>query len=168
MVRESPSEARPRSSSPLYAVSVVARQEYNIAVLLKARVESSNIPVYSIVVPPSSLGVLFVEGESLPAVTRAIYGTRHVKGLLKGVTNVEEVVRLLKPAKPAVEVGIGDEIEITADILKGSRGRVIYVDREKGIVRVELLDTAFPMPLDLRISEVRLVRRASQGAGSGA
>ncbi len=29
----------------------------------------------------------------------------------------------------------------------------------KGIVRVELLDSAFPMPLDLKITEVKLVRK---------
>lgn len=148
---------------PVYTVSTVTRQEYNVVVVLKMRAESSKIPIYSVVVPPESFGVLFIEGESLPAVQRAVYGVKHVKGVMRGVTNVEEVMNVIKPAKPAVEIDVNDEVEIVADVLKGSRGRVTFVDREKGVVRVELLDSAFPMPLDLKISEVKLVKKSSQG-----
>jgi LSU ribosomal protein L24A len=147
---------------PVYTVSVVSRQEYNVVVVLKMRVESGKIPIYSIVVPPESFGVLFIEGESLPAVNRAVYGVKHVKGVMRGVTNVDEVMRVLKPVKPTVDIDVNDEVEIVADVLKGSRARVTFVDKEKGLVRVELLDSAFPMPLDLKISEVKLVRKAQQ------
>ncbi|AAL64673.1 transcription elongation factor Spt5 [Pyrobaculum aerophilum] len=147
---------------PVYTVSVVSRQEYNVVIVLKLRAESAKIPVYSIVVPPESFGVMYIEGESLPAVNRAVYGVKHVKGVMRGITNVEEVMRILRPTKPVVEIDVNDEVEIVADVLKGSRARVTYVDKEKGIVRVELLDSAFPMPLDLKISEVKLVKKSSQ------
>jgi len=147
---------------PVFTVSVVSRQEYNIVMLLKMRVESGKLPIYAIVVPPESFGVLFIEGESLPVVSRAVYGVKHVKGVMRGITNVEEVMRVLKPPKPTVEIDVNDEVEITADVLKGSRARVTFVDREKGVVRVELLDSAFPMPLDLKITEVKLVKKAGQ------
>ncbi len=148
---------------PVYTISVVSRQEYNIVIVLKLRIESGKIPIYSIVVPPETFGIMFIEGESLPAVTRAVYGVKHIKGVMKGVTNVDNVVNMLKPAKPAVEIEVNDEVEIVADVLKGSRARVTWVDREKGVVRVELLDSVFPMPLDLKITEVKLVKRGAQG-----
>jgi len=144
---------------PVYTISVVSRQEYNVVVVLKMRAESGKIPIYSIVVPPESFGVLFMEGESLPAVNRAVYGVKHIKGVMRGITNAEEVMKILKPAKPVVDIDINDEVEIVADVLKGSRARVTFVDKEKGIVRVELLDSAFPMPLDLKITEVKLVKK---------
>jgi transcriptional antiterminator NusG len=78
---------------------------------------------------------------------------------MKGITNAEEVMKVLKPVKPAVDLDVNDEVEIVADVLKGSRARVTSVDRDKGVVRVELLDSAFPMPLDLKITEVKLVRK---------
>jgi transcriptional antiterminator NusG len=144
---------------PVYTVSVVSRQEYNVSIVLKMRAESGKIPIYSIVVPPETLGVLFIEGESLPAVSRAVYGVKHVKGVMRGITNVDEVMKVLKPVKPTVDIDVNDEVEIVADVLKGSRARVTYVDKEKGVVRVELLDSAFPMPLDLKITEVRLIKK---------
>jgi transcriptional antiterminator NusG len=144
---------------PVYTVSVVSRQEYNVSIVLKMRAESGKISIYSIVVPPETLGVLFIEGESLPAVSRAVYGVKHVKGVMRGITNVDEVMKVLKPVKPTVDIDVNDEVEIVADVLKGSRARVTYVDKEKGVVRVELLDSAFPMPLDLKITEVRLIKK---------
>lgn len=145
---------------PVYAVSVVGKQEYNIVVVLKMRTESARIPVYSVVVPPESFGALFVEAESLPAVNRAVYGVKHVKGVMKGISSAEEVMRLLTPRRPEADVEVNDEVEILADVLKGSRARVTYVDRDRGIVRVELLDSAFPMPLDLKLTEIKVVKKA--------
>jgi transcriptional antiterminator NusG len=120
---------------PVYTISVVSRQEYNVVIVLKMRAESGKIPIYSIVVPPESFGILFMEGESLPAVNRAVYGVKHVKGVMKGITNAEEVMKVLKPVKPAVDLDVNDEVEIVADVLKGSRARVTSVDRDRGIVQ---------------------------------
>jgi LSU ribosomal protein L24A len=118
---------------PVYTISVVSRQEYNVVVVLKLRAESGKLPIYSIVVPPESFGVLFMEGESLPAVNRAVYGVKHVKGVMRGITNAEEVMKILKPAKPVVDIDINDEVEIVADVLKGSRARVTLWTRRRGL-----------------------------------
>lgn len=151
----------------IYSVSVVGRQEYNVTMLLKLRSESGKQPVYSILVPKEPFGVIFIEAESLAVVQRVTYGVKHVKGVLRGKTNIEEIIKYIEPKKPAIDIEVNDEVEILADVLKGSRGRVVSVDRERGTVRVELLDTPFPMPLDLRASEVKVVKKAGRG-GAGA
>lgn len=147
---------------PIYSVSVVGRQEYNVTMVLKLRSESSKQPVYSILVPKEPFGVIFMEAESLAVVYRVVYDVKHVKGVLKGKANIDEIVKYVEPKKPAIEIDVNDEVEILADVLKGSRGRVISVDKEKGLVRVELLDSPFPMPLDLKANEVKVVRKAGR------
>jgi LSU ribosomal protein L24A len=129
---------------PVYSVSVVGRQEYNVTMVLKLRSESGRQPVYSILVPKEPFGVIFMEAESLAVVYRVVSGVKHVKGVLKGKTSLEEIVKYIEPKKPAIDIDVNDEVEILADVLKGSRGRVVSVDREKGLVRVELLDSPFP------------------------
>lgn len=147
---------------PVYSVSVVGKQEYNVTMVLKLRSESSKQPVYSILVPKEPFGVIFMEAESLAVVYRVVYGVKHVKGVLRGRTNLEEILKYIEPKKPAIDIDVNDEVEILADVLKGSRGRVVSVDKEKGIVRVELLDSPFPMPLDLKASEVKVVKKAGR------
>jgi LSU ribosomal protein L24A len=82
--------------------------------------------------------------------------------VLKGKTSLEEIVKYIEPKKPAIDIDVNDEVEILADVLKGSRGRVVSVDREKGLVRVELLDSPFPMPLDLKATEVKVTKKAGR------
>ncbi|MGC8583143.1 MAG: transcription elongation factor Spt5 [Thermoproteus sp.] len=147
---------------PIYSVSVVGRQEYNVTMLLKLRSESGKQPVYSILVPKEPFGVIFIEAESLAVVYRVVSGVKHVKGVLKGKTSLEEIVKYVEPKKPAIDIDVNDEVEILADVLKGSRGRVVSVDKEKGLVRVELLDSPFPMPLDLKASEVKVTKKAGR------
>ncbi|MFP3212337.1 MAG: transcription elongation factor Spt5 [Thermoproteus sp.] len=147
---------------PVYSVSVVGRQEYNVTMVLKLRSESGRQPVYSILVPKEPFGVIFMEAESLAVVYRVVSGVKHVKGVLKGKTSLEEIVKYIEPKKPAIDIDVNDEVEILADVLKGSRGRVVSVDREKGLVRVELLDSPFPMPLDLKATEVKVTRKAGR------
>lgn len=147
---------------PVYSISVVGKQEYNVTMVLKLRSESAKQPVYSILVPKEPFGVIFMEAESLAVVYRVVAGVKHVKGVLRGKTSLEEVMRYIEPKKPAIDIDVNDEVEILVDILKGSRGRVISVDKEKGTVRVELLDTAFSMPLDLKLNEVKVVKKASK------
>ncbi|KUO88454.1 MAG: transcription elongation factor Spt5 [Thermoproteus sp.] len=147
---------------PVYSVSVVGRQEYNVTMVLKLRSESGKQPVYSILVPKEPFGVIFMEAESLAVVYRVVSGVKHVKGVLKGKTSLEEIVKYIEPKKPAIDIDVNDEVEILADVLKGSRGRVVSVDREKGLVRVELLDSPFPMPLDLKATEVKVTKKAGR------
>ncbi len=147
---------------PIYSISTVGRQEYNVTMVLKLRSESGKQPVYSILVPKEPFGVIFIEAESLAVVYRVAYGVKHVKGVLKGKTSLEEIVKYIEPKKPAIDIDVNDEVEILADVLKGSRGRVVSVDKEKGLVRVELLDSPFPMPLDLKASEVKVVKKAGR------
>ncbi|MFP3167510.1 MAG: transcription elongation factor Spt5 [Thermoproteus sp.] len=147
---------------PVYSVSVVGRQEYNVTMVLKLRSESGRQPVYSILVPKEPFGVIFMEAESLAVVYRVVSGVKHVKGVLKGKTSLEEIVKYIEPKKPAIDIDVNDEVEILADVLKGSRGRVVSVDREKGLVRVELLDSPFPMPLDLKATEVKVTKKAGR------
>ncbi|AEA13147.1 transcription antitermination protein NusG [Thermoproteus uzoniensis 768-20] len=147
---------------PIYSVSVVGRQEYNVTMVLKLRSESGKQPVYSILVPKEPFGVIFIEAESLAVVYRVVSGVKHVKGVLKGKTSLEEIVKYVEPKKPVIDIDVNDEVEILADVLKGSRGRVISVDKEKGLVRVELLDSPFPMPLDLKASEVKVTKKAGR------
>ncbi|MGC8973394.1 MAG: transcription elongation factor Spt5 [Thermoproteus sp.] len=147
---------------PIYSVSVVGRQEYNVTMLLKLRSESGKQPVYSILVPKEPFGVIFIEAESLAVVYRVVSGVKHVKGVLKGKTSLEEIVKYVEPKKPVIDIDVNDEVEILADVLKGSRGRVVSVDKEKGLVRVELLDSPFPMPLDLKASEVKVTKKAGR------
>ena len=144
-------------------VRTVGGQEYNVALILKARIESKKLDIPSLVVLPRLKGLVFVE-TSLPFLVQNIaYGIKHCKGILRGKVPVDELLKVI--FKP-IEVRVGDIVEIVSGPFRGCKGKVIDVDLERESVTVELIDAASPMPIELRIKDVKVVERR-QGETSG-
>ncbi len=139
----------------IFAVNVAGRQEYNVSIMMKLRVEGKGTPIHSIVVLDSMPGLVFVEADAPFTVDRMILGLKHVKGRLKGKITLDEMEKLLRPRPVIEELKIGDEVEIVAGPFKGHRAKVTFVDVGKGIVRVEILDAAFPLPLEMKAVDVK-------------
>ncbi|MCX8162024.1 MAG: KOW motif-containing protein, partial [Candidatus Bathyarchaeota archaeon] len=74
---------------------------------------------------------------------------------------VDEAVSYLK-AKPSIEIlSDGDMVEIMGGPFKGMRARVISVNKDRGEVTVELLDTPYTMPITMYAEYVRKVSEKS-------
>jgi len=120
-----------------YAASVIGRQEYAAALMLRARAENSPVrDVYAIIVPPDLPNTVFLETINYPAAVRATTGVRFVKGVMRGKAQFSDVAKLVKREKPMPKIEIGDEVEIVAGPLRGHRGRVESIDPESGEVIV--------------------------------
>ena len=141
----------------LVAIRAVGGQEYNVASLLKSRVESKDSTnVTSIVVLPNFKGFVFVEGAPPYEVQNLAYGIKHFRGLVRGYVDAGEIVRILTRT---VEVNVGDLVEVMFGGFK-YRGRVVDIDRQSNKVRVELTDAPNPMPVWVSIKYVRKVQQA--------
>jgi len=146
------------SSCSIHAVSTIGGQEYNVALLLKLRAEAGKLPIYSIVVT-NLKGLIFVESAGPHVVDLAGRGVKHFKGRMRGKVDVDELVSMVFRRPSYEEFNVGDTVEIVAGPLKGHRARVVSVDASKRTIRVELLDATIPLPLDLRIDDVKKVKR---------
>ncbi len=159
-------QRRTEPERPCYftVIRTVGGQEYSVALILKTRIEVKNLDIPSIVVLPRLKGIIFVESAFPFLVQNMITGIKHCKGVLRGKVPLEEILKVI--FKPVEVPNVGDIVEIVSGPFKGYRGRVVDVDREQESVTIEILDAASPMPIVLRIKEVRIVERR-QGESSG-
>lgn len=144
-------------SCRVYALRAVGNQEYNVAFMLKARAEHrglDKVRVTAIVVLPSLRGFVFVEGTMPYEIQELATGIKHYRGMVRGVMSVDELLSGL--ARPA-EINVGDVVEIIVEPFKGYRGRVVDIDKEKGQVTLELLDSSSTMPIVMNLKEVRKI-----------
>ncbi len=83
-------------------------------------------------------------------------GIKHYRGgmVRGGVMSVDDIVSSL--AKP-VEINVGDVVEIIVEPFKGYRGKVVDIDRQRGQVYLELLDSSSTMPIIVNIKGVRKI-----------
>ena len=145
---------------PVYAVRTTAGQERNVAKLIAMSARAYNVPIRSIVAPEGLKGYVFVEADGPHIVDKAIAGIRHVRSRVPGVVDIKDLERFLV-AKPIIEeLDLGDEVEIVAGPLRGARAKVTSIDRDKGELVVELLESTFPMPVTVEADVVRLVKKA--------
>lgn len=141
----------------MYGMRAVGGQEYNVAFMLKARIETrglDKVRISSIVVLPSLKGFVFVEGMMPYEIQDLATGIKHFRGMVRGVINPDDILSAL--TKP-VEVNVGDVVEVVVEPFKGYRAKVVDIDRQKGQVQLELLDSSSTMPIIVSIKGVRKI-----------
>jgi len=148
---------------PVYAVRTTAGQERNVAKLIFMNAKAYNIPIKAVIAPEGLKGYVFVEASGPHVVDKAIAGLRHVRSRVPGVVDTKDLERFLV-AKPIIEeLDLGDEVEIIAGPLRGAKAKVARIDKERGELVVELLESTFPMPVTVEADVVRLVKKARGG-----
>lgn len=106
---------------------------------------------------PALKGFVFVEGSMPYEIQDLATGIKHYRGgmVRGGVMSVDDIVSSL--AKP-VEINVGDVVEIIVEPFKGYRGgKVVDIDRQRGQVYLELLDSSSTMPIIVNIKGVRKI-----------
>lgn len=139
--------------SKVFAIRVVAGREKNVASILEAKainaLNKGAPTVKSIIVIDQIRGYVFVESEDPIIVNQMARGIAYVKGFVYGTVNLEEIEQYLKLTPKEVEFEVGEEVEIIKGPFRGLRGRVTKVEAGKNRVVIELLDSAFRLPVTL-------------------
>ena len=144
----------------IFVVKTTTGQERNVARLVAAKVEMTNIPIKAILVPDTLKGYVFMEADGPHFVEEAIAGVRHVRSRIPGLVSFSEIERYII-RKPVLEdLGKDDVVEITGGPFKGMRAKITRIDKSKGEVTLELLEATFTLPITVHSDYVKLIERA--------
>ncbi len=150
-----------KGESKFYAVRVASNQERILILIIADRVKQEGIPIKGILFNDKVKGYIFVEADKDEDVVKAVYGIRHVKGLVREPIPFEEIERMIETKEePAKPLSVGDIVEITTGTFKGEVAKVIEVDNEKGICTVVPTDAPVAIPIKIKTSDVKLVEKA--------
>jgi transcriptional antiterminator NusG len=149
----------------IFVVKTTTGQERNVARLIAAKVEMTNIPVKAILVPETLKGYVFIEAEGPHFVEEAITGVRHVRSRIPGLVSFAEIERYII-RKPVIEdLNEDDVVEITGGPFKGMRAKITRIDKSKGEVTLELLEATFTLPITVHSDYVKLVQKQKNRSG---
>ena len=82
-----------------YAVRTTIGQEKSVADRLFTKVGKGDLNIYSILAPPSWRGYLAVEAINKTEVEKSLYGVTHVRGVVEGELNFDEIEQFLEDRK---------------------------------------------------------------------
>ncbi len=149
----------------IFVVKVTTNKEEGVMDLIEDRVKRKKLEVYSVTRPHGLRGYIFLEAKDKKTAEEAAYNLQYVKGIIGTTLSYEEVENMIKPSVESMSIEEGDIVEMISEPFKKEKAKVVRVDKAKGEVVVNLLGAVVPLPVTVKMDNVRVIRREEQEGG---
>ncbi len=143
----------------IFILKVSANKEDQAVDLITDRIKKRSLNVFSIARPHGLRGYLLLEADSRETAELAAFDMMNVKGLLPKTVGFEEIKNMIEPEVAQINMEKGDIVEIIAEPFKKEKAKVVRIDKTKEEAVVELLEAAVPIPITVKIDNIRVIRR---------
>jgi transcriptional antiterminator NusG len=157
--KESKEEEIDMSETKLFALRTTANREEQVVDFVTTNAQKKGLAVYSIIKPHGMRGYVFVEAESLSDAEQAAYGVPYARGVLSKEIDYSEIEHMIEQDKKEINIQKNDIAEIISGPFKREQCKITRIDKVKGDVVVELLEAAVPIPITLKLDDVKVIRR---------
>jgi len=143
----------------IFIIKVTTNKEDRALEMITDRATKKNIGVYSIVRPHGLRGYIILEALDRDSAEEAAFNLPYVKGIIGKTVTYDEIKNMLQPEAEDFNIEVGDIVEMIAEHFKKEKGKVLRIDKKKGEVVVSLLGAAVPIPVTVKIDNVKVIRR---------
>ncbi len=150
-----------RKTKMIFIIKVTTNKEERAIEMISDRVQKKSLNVYSVVRPHGLKGYVILEAEDRESAEEAAFNLPYVKGIVGKTVSYEEIQSMLEPKIEEINIAINDIVEIIGQTFKGEQAKVTRIDKQKGEVVVSLLGASVPIPVTVKIDNVKVIRRES-------
>jgi transcriptional antiterminator NusG len=143
----------------IFIVKVTTNKEERALEMISQRAEKKSLQVFAIVKPHGLKGYVIIEAADRESVEEAAFNLPYVKGIIGKTVQYEEIQQMLEPKVEEMNIEIGDIVEMIGHTFKGEKAKVTRIDKGKGEVVVSLLGASVPIPVTVKIDNVKVIRR---------
>ncbi len=146
----------------IFVVKVITNKEDQAADLIATRIEKKGLDVFTVVRPQGLRGYIIIEAANTENAEKAVYNLPYVKGLIRKQITYKEIEPMLRPVAAQINIEKGDVVEMLTEPFKREKARVKRINKQKEEVVVELLEAAVPIPVTVKIDNVKVIRRTRE------
>ena len=143
----------------IFIVKVTTNKEERAMEMITRRAQKSQLNIYSVAKPHGLKGYIILEAEDRESAEESAYNLPYVKGIIGKTLQYEEIKSMLEPKVEDINMEIGDIVEMTGNTFKGEKAKVTRIDKQKGEIVVSLLGASVPIPVTVKIDNVKVIRR---------
>ena len=143
----------------IFIIKVTTNKEEKAVDIMAERVIKKKINVYSVSRPHGLRGYVLLEAEDRESAEEAVFNLPYVKGIIGKTIGYDEIKNMVEPSATTVSIKEGDIVEMISEPFKKEKAKVLRIDKQKEEVVVSLLGAVVPMPLTVKIDNVKVVRR---------
>tara|TARA_Y100000310_G_C20551714_1_gene748425 strand:- start:403 stop:861 length:459 start_codon:yes stop_codon:yes gene_type:complete len=147
--------------SKLFALRTTANREDQVLDFVSSKAAKDKLQVFSLVRPHGMRGYIFVEAATRQDAEAAIQNVSYARGILPNEVQYEEIEHMIETVKKEYNIKKGDICEIISGPFKREQAKITRVDNVKEDIVVELLESAVPIPITVKMDAVKVVRRDS-------
>jgi transcriptional antiterminator NusG len=148
----------------IFIIKVTTNKEDKSVETIAERTRKKSLNIYSVLRPHGLRGYILLEAEDRESAEEAVYNLQYVKGIIGKTIIYNEIKNMVESNMASVTIKEGDIVEIIGSTLKGEKAKVLRIDKQKEELVVSLLGAVIPLPVTLKIDNVKVVRREEENA----
>jgi transcriptional antiterminator NusG len=145
--------------SVIFAVKVTTNKEDKALEMISDKVKKKKIRIYALARPHGLRGYMFLESPDREHAEEAVFNLPYVRGIIGKTLTYGEIKQMLEPVALDIKIEKGDIVEIISEPFKNEKAKVVRVDKLKGDCVVSLLGAAVPIPVTVKLDNIRIIRR---------
>ncbi len=142
----------------IFTARITIGREKIVMDSLEAKVKANKLGIKAILAPAELKGYIFIEGNNIDEVRKLVTGVPHVRGLIEKEVKIEDIENFLEAKAPEIKIKEGDIVEIIGGPFKREKAKVIKVDEEKREAKIELIDSAVPIPITIKADLLKVIK----------
>ncbi len=146
----------------IFVIKVTTNKEEKAVEMIADRAQKKQLNVSAVVRPHGLRGYVLVEALDRESAEESVFNLPYVKGIIGKTLTYDEIKNMVQPEVEDFNIEIGDVVEMIADLFKKEKGKVLRVDKQKREVVVSLLGAAVPIPVTVKMDNVRVIRRETE------
>ena len=146
----------------IFIIKVTTNKEEKAVDIIAERVEKKALNVYSISRPHGLRGYILLEAEDRDSAEEAVFNLPYVKGIIGKTIDYKEIENIIKPSVETISIQDGDIVEMIAEPFKREKAKVMRINKQKGEVVVILLGGVIPLPVTVKLDNVKVIRREKE------
>lgn len=143
----------------IFIIKVTTNKEEKAMEMIEDRAVKKNLNVFSIAKPHGLRGYVILEASDRESAEEAAYDLPYVKGIIGKTVTYEEIKNMIEPKVEDIKIEVGDIVEMIGQTFKGEKAKVTRIDKQKGEVVVSLLGASVPIPVTVKIDNIKVIRR---------
>ena len=143
----------------IFIIKVTTNKEERAVDMISDRAKKKNLNVYSVLRPHGLRGYIFLESEDRDSAEEEVFNLPYVKGIIGKTIEYSEIQGMVQPTIESVSIKEGDIVEMIGSTLKGEKAKVLRIDKQKEEVVVSLFGAVVPLPVTVKIDNVKVIRR---------
>ena len=143
----------------IFIIKVTTNKEERAVDMIAERAIKKQLNVYTVSRPHGLRGYILLEAEDRESAEEAAFYLPYVKGIVGKTISYDEVKAMLEPSVETININEGDIVEIISEPFKKEKAKVLRIDKQKEEVTVSLLGAVVPLPVTIKIDNVRVIRR---------